>query len=267
VVPVQFLLEQIREAWRLMGYDPQLRPLIDRTLHLALEATALALVLGALPAYVIGTRRTRGSRWALVLANAGLGLPPVAVGIFLIPLLPGHTPWGGVWFQSMNGMIYAQTVLALPIIVALSATAIRGLPEGLLDQARACGASGWRLGILAFREARIGVLTAVIFALGSAIAEVGAVTVVGGNNIDQTTTLSSEILNDFSGHGFTGRAALGGLTEGLEHAMVVLSLLLILAAILTSVQQWGKLKQRRRRMGVRAERPASGPAVPRAGAL
>jgi tungstate transport system permease protein len=260
---VRFLFEQIREAWRLMGYDPQLHPLIGRTLHLALEATGIALVLGILPAYAIGTRRTRGARWALVLANAGLGLPPVAVGIFLIPLLPGHTPWGGAWFGTMDGMIYAQTVLALPIIIALSATAIRGLPPGLLDQARVCGASGWRLGLLAFREAKIGVLTAVIFALGSAIAEVGAVTVVGGNNVNQTTTLSSEILNDFAGHGFTGHGALGGLTEGLEHAMVVLALLLILAAILTSVQQWGRLRQRRARRRIPTLR--SGPGAAGAG--
>lgn len=262
---MQFLLEQIREAWRLLRYDPQLHPLIGRTLHLALEATGIALVLGVLPAYLIGTRRTRASRWALVLANAGLGLPPVAVGILLIPLLPGQTPWGGDWYGTMSGMIYAQTLLALPIIIALSATAIRGLPDGLLDQARVCGASGWRLGLLAFREAKIGVLTAVIFALGSAIAEVGAVTVVGGNNINQTTTLSSEILNDFQGHGYTGRSALGGLTEGLEHAMVVLAMLLVLAAILTTVQQWGKLKQRRARRRTNLGRGDHRPAAAHAG--
>ncbi len=255
-----FLLEQIREAWRLMRYDDQLHPLINRTLHLALEATAIALVIGLLPAYVIGTRRTRGARWAHVVANAGLGLPPVAVGIFLIPVLHGATPWGTDWYGTINGMIFAQTVLALPIIIALSATAIRGLPAGLMDQARACGASGWRLALLAFREARIGVLTAVIFALGSAIAEVGAVTVIGGNNLNQTTTLSSEILNDIQGYGFTYDYG-GGLPDSLEHAMVVLAMLLILAGILTTVQQWGKLRRRRRRRRIPPAHPTETTAV------
>jgi len=243
---VQFLFEQIREAFRLLRYDPQLHPLIGRTLHLALESTVIALAIGLLPAYLIGSRHARWARWAHTLANAGLGLPPVAVGVLLIPMLPGQTPWGGNWVGTMNGMIYAQTLLALPIIVALGATAIRGLPEGLIDQARACGASGWRLAALAFREARIGVLTAVIYALGAAIAEVGAVTVIGGNNLNVTTTLSSEILNDIQGHGFTAFYG-DGLPPSLEHAMVVLVLLLILASILTTVQQWGKLRRRRQR--------------------
>jgi tungstate transport system permease protein len=247
---MRFLLEQIREAYRLMHYDSQLHPLISRTLHLAFESTGLALLIGILPAYLIGSRRSRASRWAHTLANACLGLPPVGVGILLIPT---------VGYGTMHDMIVAQTVLALPIIVALGATAIRELPEGLMDQARACGASGWRLALLAFREARIGFLTAVIFALGSAIAEVGAVSVVGGNLLNSTTTLSSEILLDIQGHGFTALYG-GGLPDSLEHAMVVLAMLLVLAGILTIVQQWGKLKQRRDRRRIRVAVPGAGPA-------
>jgi tungstate transport system permease protein len=121
---VRFVLEQIRESFRLLRYDPQLHPLIGRTLHLALESTGIALVIGLLPAYLIGSRQSRWARWAHTLANVGLGLPPVAVGVLLVPMLPGRTPWGGNWVGTMNGMIYGQTLLALPIIVALGATAI-----------------------------------------------------------------------------------------------------------------------------------------------
>ena len=91
-------------------------------------------------------------------------------------------------------MILAQTLLALPIVVALTAAAVAQLPRGLLDQARAYGASGPRRALLALREARVGVLAAAMAALGSALAEVGAVVIVGGNLRGQTDTLASACL-------------------------------------------------------------------------
>jgi tungstate transport system permease protein len=245
---MQFILEQIREGFRLLHTDPDLHGEIQRTLRLAFEATAIALLLGAIPAYRIGVRRTRGARWGLVVANAGLGLPAVGVGILLVFLLPNVTPWGGQWYGTVDGMIAGQTVLALPIVVALGAAAIRGLPDGMIDQARAYGASGWRLALFAFREAKLGVLSAVILALGSAIAEVGAVTVLGGNNEFLTTTLSSEILNDISNTGVNP-----GIPAAVEHALAVLALMMVLAAFLTLVQQWGAVQRRR----LSAEPPGS----------
>jgi tungstate transport system permease protein len=236
----------IREGFRLIRYDPYLHGQIHRTLHLAFEATAIALLLGILPAYWIGVRTTRFSRWGLIVANAALGLPSVAIGIFLFYLLPRTTPWGGSWYQTMNGMIAGQVVLALPIVVALGAAAIRGLPDGLIDQARGFGASGWRLLLFALREAKIGVMTAVILALGSAIAEVGAVTILGGNQDSVTATVASQILNDFNGIGFTG---VDGTPSEVEHAIVVLAMMAILAILLTIVQQWegvrGRIRRRR----------------------
>jgi tungstate transport system permease protein len=246
---VQFILEMLREGLRLLRTDPDLHGEIQRTVRLALESTAIAMMLGALPAYVIGVSRTRTARWGLIAANAGLGLPAVGVGVFLFFLLPNSTPWGGKWYETMAGMVAAQTVLAFPIVIALSATAIRSLPEGLIDQARAYGASGWRLALLAYREAKMGVLTAVIVALGSAIAEVGAVTILGGNNEFLTTTLASEILNDVdnTGTGGTGTTSGGlGIPGAVEHMIAVLALMLLLATFLTIVQQWGALQRRRR---------------------
>jgi tungstate transport system permease protein len=236
---MRYVIEMIREGWNLIPYDPHLRGETLRTLRLAFESTAIALVVGAVPAYLIGVRTSRPARWGLTVANAGLGVPAVGVGVFLFLILPGHTPWGGFWY-GMNGMVLGQTILALPIVVALGAAAIRGLPNGLIDQARAFGASGWRLAMFAFREAKIGVLTALILALGSAIAEVGAVTILGGNSEGVTTTLSSEILNEVDSGGFAGTAG------AVEHAIVVLGLMLVLAVILTVIQQWGKGQRRAR---------------------
>ena len=98
-------------------------------------------------------------------------------------------------------MYIAQTILALPYIVALTPAAIQGLPPGLLAQARALGAGRLQLSALALREAKIGVFAAVIAALGSALSEVGAVMIVGGNIENHDQTLASATLqqvNDYS---------------------------------------------------------------------
>jgi tungstate transport system permease protein len=243
-VILQFVLQQIRLGFHLMHGDPDLHGEIQRTLRLAFWSTGIAMLLGAVPAYLIGVSKSRLARWGMVVANAGLGLPAVAVGIFLIFIMPGRTPWGGgPWTSSLAGLVYGQTVLALPIIVALGAGAIRGLPGGMLDQARAYGASGWRLAVFAFREAKVGVLSAVILALGSAIAEVGAVTIIGSNNNFLTTTVSSEILNDIAMIGVSAPGGLG-LPGAVEHAIIVLALMLVLAAFLTVLQQWGAIERR-----------------------
>ena len=109
----------------------------------------------------IGLGRFRGRRVLQILANASLGLPPVIVGLFLFLLFVPQGPLGSLHLPLTRKAVFiAQTVLALPYVVALSAAAIQGLPPGLLAQARLLGAGRRQLAVLALREARIGVLAA-----------------------------------------------------------------------------------------------------------
>jgi tungstate transport system permease protein len=218
------------QGWRELHHDPYLGGLVVRTLRLALEATAIALLVGLPIAAALGLGRSRLSGWGRVLANAGLGLPPVAVGVYGYLLLAGHdAPWGGSWIDTMNGMVLGQLLLALPVVIAVTATAIRGLPDGLIDQAAALGARGARLGAFALRESRLGIATAALAAVGSAFAEVGAVTLIGGNSVDTTATLASQVITDVA----SGRAP-----SAVEHTLVLLGLMILLGAALTVVQLW-----------------------------
>src|SRR6185436_5510539 len=122
----------------------------------------------------------------------------------------------------------AQAVLSLPVVVALTAAAVQSLPAGLLDQARAFGASRGAVALLALREARVGVLAATIAAVGSAFAEVGAVVLVGGNIDGQTQTLASAVLVRVSAGEYGTAIALG---------ILLLGLVLLLAGALTAIQQ------------------------------
>jgi tungstate transport system permease protein len=200
------------------------------TIKVALISTAVALVIGLPIGLTIGLGRFRGRRALHVLANAGLALPPVLVGLaVLILLLPGGV-FGSLRIEfTLQAVYVAQSLLALPYVVALTAAAVQGLPPGLPAQARALGAGRVQLAGLALREARVGVLAAVIAALGTTLSEVGAVVIVGGNIQNYDQTLASAVLqqvNDYTNYPY----ALG-------ISLVLLALILVLMGILTVLQQ------------------------------
>jgi tungstate transport system permease protein len=228
---VSFLWQMLEQALTRIGdADATLLATTWRTLRLAFGATFVALIIGLpLGVAVAQARRPRWRRLGFVVANAGLGLPPVVLGVFLaLVLLPG-SPLGSLHLvNTLWGVFLAQVLLALPIVVALSAAAVAGLPDGLLDQARAFGAGWTARAALALREAWVGVLIAVIAALGSAVAEVGAVVIVGGNIQERTSTLASQVLLDLSASDPAGATA---------DVLVLLAIVAILGAILTLVQQ------------------------------
>ncbi|MDQ6751402.1 MAG: ABC transporter permease [Actinomycetota bacterium] len=214
---------------RILTGDVAVFEVTGRTMLLALESTTIALVIGLPLAYLIGGGTSRVQRIALVIANAGLGLPPVVIGVYLaLVLVSGPTIGRLNWTYTLTAIVIAQTLLSLPIVVALSASAIRSLPDGLLEQARAFGASRMQGAMLALREARIGVVAAVIVALGSALAEVGAVVIVGGNIRHKTNTLASTVLLDL---------AAGDPAAATANVLMLLALMLALGAIFTLIQQ------------------------------
>jgi len=128
---------------------------------------------------------------------------------------------------TLEGVLVAQTLLALPIIVALSTAAIREISGGLIAQAYAFGARRWQVALLALREARIGIMAATIAAVGSGLSEVGAVVLVGGNIQGSTQTLASAALQQVEAAHFA---------EGMAIGLLLLGLILIVVALLTVLQ-------------------------------
>jgi tungstate transport system permease protein len=227
---VEFLWDGVKDAVDLItSGDHDILVIVGITLKLAFWSTLFALLLGLPLGLALGLGRFRGRRAGLVLANAGMGLPPVVVGLVVALFLFRGAPLGGLnLLYTLNGVILAQTLLALPLVVALTAAAVQSLPTGLLDQARALGASRVQVGTLALREARVGVFAATIAAVGSAFAEVGAVVLVGGNIQGDTQTLASAVLVRVSAGEYGRAIALG---------TILLGLILVLAAALTLAQQ------------------------------
>jgi tungstate transport system permease protein len=239
---MDFIWDGIKQAAELLGRgDHEILVVVGRTLQVALWSTLLALAIGLPIGLALGLGRFRGRRAGLAVANAGMGLPPVVVGLVAALLMFRGAPLGDLnLLYTLNGVIVAQTLLALPLVAALTAAAVQSLPEGLLDQARAFRASRLQVAMLALREARVGVLAATIAAMGSAFAEVGAVVLVGGNIDGETQTLASAVLVRVSAGEYGRAIALG---------TILLGLILILAAGLTLAQQ----RERRALLGPRPQ--------------
>jgi tungstate transport system permease protein len=227
---MDFIWNGLKQAVDLLAHgDHAILVVVGTTVKVALWSTVLALAIGLPVGLGLGLGRFRGRRVGLALANAGMGLPPVVVGLVAALLLFRGAPLGGLnLLYTINGVIAAQTLLALPLVAALTAAAVQALPDGLLDQARAFGASRVQVAVLALREARVGVLAATIAAMGSALAEVGAVVLVGGNIDGETQTLASAVLVRVSAGEYGRAIALGA---------ILLGLILVLAAGLTLAQQ------------------------------
>jgi tungstate transport system permease protein len=228
---MSYLWHQLTGAIPLIANgDPYIMSLLWVTIRVALVSTSAAIVIGLPIGVALGLGRFRGRRALQILANASLALPPVVVGIGVLLLVLPQGALGSLRIEfTLRSVYIVQAILALPYVVALTAAAIQGLASGLLSQARALGAGRLQLSILALREAKIGVLAAVIAALGATISEVGAVVIVGGNFQGHDETLASALLEQFN---YTSHDPYATAI-----AIVLLALIVILIGLLTVIQQ------------------------------
>jgi tungstate transport system permease protein len=138
--------------------------------------------------------RFPGRSALIVVANALLGLPPVVVGLVVYLLLSRSGPLGsfGILFTP-TAMVIAQSLLALPIVVALVHRTTAGLWATYGDLLLNDGATRLRSLWSLMNIGRDGMLTAFLAAFGRAIAEVGAIIIVGGNIQGYTRTMTTAI--------------------------------------------------------------------------
>jgi tungstate transport system permease protein len=200
-----------------------------RTLAVSGAALALAVAIGVPAGLLLGRRRFPGRRLLVTTVNAGMGLPPVVVGLVVALLLWRSGPLGGLgWMYTPQAMVLAQVGIALPLVIGITLAAAGALAEDWHLQVRALGARGWRAAWLLARETRAGLLAAVIAAAGGILSEVGAVAMVGGNLAGETRVLTTGILM---------YTQMGRFEEALALAAVLLGITFVLAAAFTVVQQ------------------------------
>jgi len=192
------MLEALSTALALLvSLHPKLVEIVLLSLRVSLSAVAIAALLGLPLGAAIAVGRFPGRQTAIVFLNALMGLPPVVVGLLVYLLLSRAGPLGplGILFTP-SAMVFAQTILILPIIAALSRQAIEDAWREYEEQLRSLGARRVNAALTLLWDTRFSLLTTILAGFGRAAAEVGAVMIVGGN-IDgvtrvMTTTIALE---------------------------------------------------------------------------
>jgi tungstate transport system permease protein len=175
--------------------SPDLLQIVWLTLRVTGSALLISSIAGVPAGALLGMSRFRGRQLVTLVLYTGMGLPPVAVGLFVYMLLSRSGPFGWLaWLFSPTAMIVAQTVIAFPVVTALTMSATSAVDRRLRYQVIALGATRWQVGLTVLREARIGVTAAVVAAFGAIISEVGAVMLVGGNIEGRTRVLTTAIV-------------------------------------------------------------------------
>ena len=174
--------------------DAETWGIIGLSLGVSLSAAALGFLLGVPVAATLAMRRFRGRQAVLVVVNAGLGLPPVLVGLLCYLMLSRSGPLGFLgWLFTPQAMIAAQTLLAWPVAIALAHRVLAPIWADHGDALRVDGAGPAQAVKHLLLMARAGLVTVFLACFGRCIAEVGAILLVGGNIRGQTRTMTTAI--------------------------------------------------------------------------
>jgi tungstate transport system permease protein len=209
--------------------DPQLFEIIGLSLKVTLTAVALASLIGFAVGGILAVYRFPGRGAVAAILNALMGLPPVVAGLIVYLLLSNAGPLGVLQLlYTPEAMIIAQVLLVTPIIAALTRQTCEDLLEEYRDQLRSLGASSAEIVTTLLWDGRYRLITAVLAGFGRAIAEVGAVMIVGGNIDHVTRTMTTTIALETSK---------GNIALALALGMILLAIALAVNVALMGVRR------------------------------
>jgi tungstate transport system permease protein len=189
------IIEGFRRAFLLIVHlDAELLKIIFLSLNVSGAALIIATAVGLPVGAVVGLRKFPGRGLIISLLNSFMGLPPVVVGLLVYLILSRSGPLGFMaLLYSPSAMIIAQTILAFPIVAALSHSSIIKVDPIMKQASLTLGATPLQVSMTVMNEARYGIMAAIIAALGRVMAEVGAILIVGGNIAGYTRVMTTTI--------------------------------------------------------------------------
>jgi tungstate transport system permease protein len=197
--------------------DSSVLTIVGLSLTISISAVLLATVIGLPIGALVALTRFPGRAGVVLLLNAAMGLPPVVVGLAIYLLLSRAGPLGefGLLFTP-TAMVFAQAVLVLPIIAALGRQTVADLWVEYGDLLHSFGSGPFTSAPTLLWDARYSLATATLAGFGRAIAEVGAVMIVGGNIAGVTRTMTTTIALETSKGNLALAMALGAILMGLS---------------------------------------------------
>lgn len=178
----------------ILGLDPQFLQIVGLSLRVTLTAVLIAALIGVPFGAWLALARFPGRSVIIVLINGLMGLPPVVAGLVVFLLLSRSGPLGELgWLFTPTAMVIAQTLLVLPIVVALTRSTMEELWSEYREHLTSLGLTGVRAIPTLVWDGRFALATGLLAGFGRASAEVGAVLIVGGNIAGFTRTMTTSI--------------------------------------------------------------------------
>lgn len=228
------------KAIELIGaLNPEVASIMLLTLGVSGTATLLGSVIGVPLGAFLGWSSFVGKRPLISLmnilsrniVNTFMGLPPILVGLVVYLFFSASGPLSP--FELLftpTAMIVAQLIMVIPITTGVTMSAVGSVDKAIRERALSLGATEWQVSVTVLKEARIGMLTAIVVAFGAAISEVGGIMIVGGNIRWYTRVLTTAILYE---------TELGNFEVAIALGIVLLSLAFAVNLILTYLQLKG----------------------------
>ncbi len=221
----------------ILNLDRELWGIILLSIEVSGTALIAATIIGLPVSALLGFKRFPLRGAIISMLNTFMGLPPVAVGLFIYLLLSRSGPMGFLaLLYTPTAMIIAQTILAFPIVASLSHSAIVSVDPIIRQASMTLGATPFQISLAIIREARYGIISAVIAGLGRVMAEVGAILIVGGNIAGFTRVMTTTIAMETDKGNFELALALG---------IILLTISLLINLALYFIQKRGAARVNR----------------------
>ncbi len=204
-------MDALKQALHLLfSLDPELLQILGVTMRMSFFSTTLSCLVGLPLGALIGTRSFRGKAVLKKLIHTLMGLPPVVAGLLVYALFTHYGPFGRLnLLFTVRVMVVAQCLLIIPVVTGLTASFMEQSTRAVIDTAKGMGLSRRRVLFLCLSESRTSLLSVVLNAFGRSIAEVGAVSIVGGNIQWKTRVMTTAIMLETNKGNFSFALALG----------------------------------------------------------
>jgi tungstate transport system permease protein len=210
---MNFFIDSFRSALLLIcSLDPDLLLIIYVSVKVSLSSTLIASVAGVPAGFLVAFSEFHGKRLLITILNTLLALPTVVIGLFVYTFISRRGIFGAFdLLYTQKAMIIGQVILIIPIVITFTISAISRIDERYRRTAMTLGANAVQTAWVIVREARFGIMAAIIVAFGRVIAEVGISMMLGGNAKGFTRTMTTAMALEYDKGEFVLSIALGAI--------------------------------------------------------
>lgn len=213
----------------ILSADAELCNILGVTARLSISSSLIALLIGVPLGIWLGSARFRGRSVLLVVNRTLMGMPPVVCGLLFYMLFSGVGPFRHMKLLfSVEIMILAQVVLITPIVIGNMESYVMGIAEPVRETAKGLGLGSMKMFLLLGRECIYQIFSVYLLAFARAIAEVGAVSMVGGAIAWKTNVMTTAIMQ------YTNR---GNFSLGIALGMILMTVSLLVNSVISLMQR------------------------------